>query len=499
MKVIKRFVSVLLVLCVFACITPVSGALKGDVDGDGKLMLNDARIVLKIVAGQEVNSKAQIRLADMDGDGEITLNDVRAILKLCADLDPEDYLGKISQITPRKKQTSSTKTRFCEVTEYCGETLPATYTADKSSPLLTALPEGTYDYVTSGPVKDAESGKEFYYLKSERRVYAHEVTVFTGYEMPYNNIELKNLVKYDDTSTSVYLALDWRVPFVASVKPQEYVTGYDSRPYNIKDGEFTGSYMDITFYYTSAAVGNISFPESDVIKNCVWMKNANNKTATLRIYLKNAGCFYGYTAYYNANNYLVISFKEPVTTLKGRVIEIDPGHGGNQPGAGSGTGVYEKDITYKIALQLKSYLEKAGATVVFSRDNSSSVPEIEERRLNTIEKNPDMLISIHLDATNSRGVSGSTVYYYKSYSGPLAEAISESLPVAVKSGTGHSMPNRGAHFYPFCVTRVENCPAVLVECGYITNAGDFKMQNSANGQKYIAKGIYDGIIKYFGI
>ena len=141
-------------------------------------------------------------------------------------------------------------------------------------------------------------------------------------------------------------------------------------------------------------------------------------------------------------------------------------------------------------------MQNAGATVIFSRDNSSSVPEIEERRINTIKNNPDLLISIHLDASSAKSVSGASVYYYEPYSGPLAYAISTALPNAVKNGTGHSMPNKGAHFYPFCVTRVENCPSVLVECGFITNSGDFKVQNSANGQTYIAKGIYDGIIKY---
>ena len=106
-----------------------------------------------------------------------------------------------------------------------------------------------------------------------------------------------------------------------------------------------------------------------------------------RVYFKNSGCFFGYTTYYDSNNYLVISVKEKMNTLSGKVIELDPGHGGNDPGAGSGTGVYERDITYNIATYLKSYLESAGATVVFSRDNSESVPEIVERRLNTIKNN----------------------------------------------------------------------------------------------------------------
>lgn len=474
----------------------VSAGVKGDMNGDGKLLLSDVRMILKIAADQKSATEAQLKTADMNGDGAITLEDAQSALKLCADLKPEKYLFKYSQITPYKKHSSSVKSKFCRVTEYCAETLPDTYSSDKSCPLLSTLPLGTYDYVTSGPVTDKESGKKFYYLKSGRRVYAEEVTVFDGYTMPNNSITLTNAVKYDDNSTSIHLKLNWRVPFNVSLKPQEYKNGYDSRPYNIKDGKFTASYMDITFYYTANVSGALTFPESDVVKNCVWFKNKDSNTATLRVYFRNAGSFYGYTAYYNENNYLVLSFKEPMKLLRGKVIEIDPGHGGNQPGAGSGTGVYERDITYKIALQLKSYLQSAGAKVVFSRDNSSSVPEIEERRINTIKSNPDMLISIHLDASEARSVSGSSVYYYKAYSGPLANAIAESLPKAVKNGTGHSMPNRGFHFYPFCVTRVENCPSVLVECGFITNSGDFKVQNSANGQKYIAKGIYDGIIKY---
>lgn len=496
MKITKRIIAALLILSMFLCI-PVFAADKGDVNGDGKITLTDVRLIMKFAAGQKTPTASQSKSADMNGDGEITLADAQAAIRLCADVNPEKYMQKVSQITPYKKHSSSTKSKFCVVKEYCAECLPTSYSSDKSSPLLSALPKGTYDYVTKGPIKDSESGKSFYYLKSGRRVYADEVTVFNGYNMPSNKIELMDSVNYGSGSTAVYLKLNWRVPFNVTVKPQEYVKGYDSRPYNLKDGNFTASYMDITFFYTTVATGSVKFSESDVVKSTLWYKNTDNNTYVLRIYFKNTGKFYGYTAYYNDNNYLVISIKEGGSSLKGKVIEIDPGHGGNQPGAGSGTGVYERDITYKIALRLKTHLEKAGATVVFSRNNAASVPEIEERRLNTIKKNPDLLISIHLDASQSKSAGGSSVYYYKAYSGPLAQAISQTLPKAVKSGTNHTFKNRGAHFYPFCVTRVENCPAVLVECGFITNSGDFKVQNSANGQEYIAKGIYDGIVRFY--
>ena len=53
-----------------------------------------------------------------------------------------------------------------------------------------------------------------------------------------------------------------------------------------------------------------------------------------------------------------------------------------------------------------------------------------------------------------------------------------------------------AFFYPFMVTRVENCPAVLVECGFISNSQDFAIINTPAGQNSIARGIYNGIVEY---
>lgn len=498
---LKRIIAFILLLCVFFQSFSAFGAEieKGDMNGDGKRTLSDARAILKLASGIKAPSENELLLGDVDGDGEITLFDVKAALAKSLDIDKLFPLSPVTQKTPSKQQGSDTKAKFIKVTEYCAETFPETPFNDKSSPLYSAIPKGTYDYIKSGPATDGASGKEYYILKSGRRVYTKEVKAFTGYQMPYNKITLAPISKTTETETELYLALDWRVPFNVEIKPQEYISGYDGRPYNISGGEFTGSRMDIIFSYTKAASGTLSFPESEAIKSCKWILNEENKTATLRIYFRNAGEFGGYTAYYNDKNYLVISVKEPVKSLEGRVIELDPGHGGNDPGAGSGTGAYEKDITYKIAAQLKAYLEKAGATVVISRDNSSSVPEIAERRISTIKNNPDMMISIHLDANDDSSANGSSVFYYKSYSGELASSVAENLPKTLKSKMGYEMKNRGAHFYPFMVTRVENCPAILVECGFITNSNDFKIQNSASGQKYIAYGIYKGILQYYGL
>ncbi len=469
----------------------------GDVNLDSKVSVSDALAVLRHIAGIETLSVFVIEKADFDGDGEITFSDARNILKISVDLPPEQKeLQKYEQLSPKENQGLG-KAAYMTVKEYCAETFPSSPVNDKSSPLYSPLPKGTFDIVKGEKLKCEDSGKEYYLLNSGRRVYAQEVKLFNGYKMPLNNIELMDKTETTADSSKLYLKLDWRVPFNVTIKPQEYEKGYNSRPYNIKDDVFTGEYMDIVFYYTASPLGEAEFPDSNMIKKVKWYHNEEKNTSTLRIYFKESGQFKGYKAYYDEKNYLVISVKENSSELDGRLIMIDPGHGGNQPGAGSGTGVYERDVTYKISGELKVLLENAGATVIYSRDNSDSVPEIEERRIDAMKKNPDMFISIHCDSSSSSSSNGSSVYYYKNYSGELSYSIAKELPKAVKSSYGYDMQNKGSHFYPFCVTRIENCPAVLVECGFISNSSDFKVINSSKGRKTIAKGIYNGIVKYY--
>lgn len=500
MKIFKRIIATLIILSVMASFFQASAAdVAGDMNGDGKLKLSDVRAIMRIASDITTANAGTLQKADVNSDGEVTLLDAYEVMCKAVDVDIQNTLKGITQITPDTKHGSSTKSKFCMVTEYSAETLPASPINDTSNPLYSTLPKGTYDYVASGPVKDSSSGKSYYVLKSGRRVYTDDVKVFTGYAMPSNKAQLRYPTQTDTDSTDFYIALNWRVPFNVTVKPQSYETGYDSRKFNNAGGKFTATYMDITFYYTTVADGALTFPNSGTVKSCKWIINDENKTATLRVYFRETGGFYGYEAYYNSDNLLVISVKEPVKSLKGRVIELDPGHGGADPGALSSSGAYESTYTYKIASYLKTYLENKGATVVMSRDTSSSADDINERRMNAIKLNPDLYVAIHLDSSQSSSANGASVYYYKNYSGPLAEAISDNLIASYKTNANYSMKDKGVHFYPFCVTRVENCPAVLIESGFISNSSDFGLLKTANGQKAAAKGIYNGILEYFNL
>lgn len=500
-KAVLRFLCLIVMLSISIQIFPLSVfatvEINGDVSGDGILKLEDARMVLNSLASIEALPEDKLSVADFDDNGEITFEDARLILNMAIDLPPEYLeLPAFEQITPKKQTTSSKKAKFCVVETYNAETLHDTPVDNYSNPLYTPLLEGTYDYIADGPIKHEASDNVFYVLKSGRRVYAENVKVFTGYQMPDNAVEIYDKVETTVTDTKIYLKLNWRVPFNVTVKPQAYEKGYNGRVYNIKDGDFTGTYMDIVFYHTPLSYGSVTFPESDVIKSMKWINDTKNKTTTLRIYFKNEGEFFGYNAYYDDNNYLVFSIKEASKKLNEKVIILDPGHGGDDPGAGS-SGVYEHTVTHKIALELKALLEKQGATIILTRDTYKEGPDLVDRRKLTYDMNPDLFISIHCDASNSSSANGSSVYYYKNYSGELAYAISKKLPSTVKSLTSYAMVNKGAHFYPFHVTRVENCPSVLVECGFITNANDFKIINSDKGRKALARGIYNGIVEFY--
>lgn len=503
MKTVKRLLSIVLCVCLLNVFpnllsVTVNGANEayllssemGDVNGDGEILTEDALLALRYAVGLIDLTYLQTTRADMNSDGTVDTGDVINILKLCADLSV-DFLPALTQKTPYTKHNSSTKVQYCEaVTDYT-ETFATNVSGDRSNPLYTSLPKGTFDMVT-------KTDDEFVYLASGRKTYKEEVKVFTGYQMPDNRVVHQDLIDYTDNTTDLYFALDWRVPFNVTIAPQSYETGYSGREFNLVNDSFTGTYIDIKFFNTTATDGvNRTYPESDVIERSEWIVNASSKTATLRIYLKEKGSFYGYQAYYNEKNYLVISVKEKPQSLRGMVIELDPGHGGDDPGACSG-GLRECDIAYDIAQELEKLLEAQGATVVYSYDEKiTPVPEIVDRRLSAmVDINPDMYIAIHLNSSTSSGATGSSVYYYKNYSSELSKCISVALPQAVKSGAGYSLSNDGSHFYPFRVIRIENCPSVLVECGYISNSSERNMMNSSSGKKSIAKGIYNGVVNY---
>ena len=195
-----------------------------------------------------------------------------------------------------------------------------------------------------------------------------------------------------------------------------------------------------------------------------------------------------------------------ITALKGKKIVIDPGHGGNDAGAIGPTGVMEKNVTLKVALELKRLLESEGAQVIMTRETDRTVSskgaqasDIEElgARVDVANRiKSDIFISIHADSFTRPEARGTTGYYYgKSTSGrgqKLADSIRRNL--VEQLGT----PSRGTQPCNFFVVKHTDMPATLIELGFISNKDEEKLLDSKEGVRKAAQGILDGIEDYFG-
>ncbi|EED2404063.1 SH3 domain-containing protein [Listeria monocytogenes] len=184
--------------------------------------------------------------------------------------------------------------------------------------------------------------------------------------------------------------------------------------------------------------------------------------------------------------------RSKTTKLSEATIVIDPGHGGNDPGAKGANGTIEKEMTLKTAKQLKRKLESRGAKVILTR-NSDKYVSLKGRTNIASENHADVFISIHFDSLEdtSKNVSGQTTYYYDNSDKSLAESINTTL--------GKDLPtsNRGARVGDYYVVRENSQPAVLLELGYLSSAKDENNINSASYRSQIADSVTDGLANYF--
>ncbi|RJP36642.1 MAG: N-acetylmuramoyl-L-alanine amidase [Phycisphaerales bacterium] len=176
-----------------------------------------------------------------------------------------------------------------------------------------------------------------------------------------------------------------------------------------------------------------------------------------------------------------------------RVVVIDAGHGGNDPGTLGGVAptAPEKDITLAISAQVATLLESQGVRVVLSRDSDVFV-ELDDRAALARRHQAGLFVSIHADAAENADASGATLYIR-----PDGDAASRRAADAIVSTFRlASIKCRGTARAEFRVLVGHKRPAVLVECGYLTNADDARNLNDPHYQRTIAAAIAEGIIVF---
>lgn len=191
-----------------------------------------------------------------------------------------------------------------------------------------------------------------------------------------------------------------------------------------------------------------------------------------------------------------------VLPLLGKIIYIDAGHGGKDPGALS-NGLEEADINLLISYKLQEVLEKQGAIVYMTRygdydlaANNVSLRKRSDlsRRVNIInESAADMYISIHLNADTSSTWNGAQVFYddVNQENEKIAKILQEQLKKDLN--TDREYKKLGSQ-YMYQRIKIKG---VLAEVGFITNKNESYLLNNEEYQYKIANSLKDGIIKYF--
>jgi len=207
----------------------------------------------------------------------------------------------------------------------------------------------------------------------------------------------------------------------------------------------------------------------------------------------------------------VISVFNAWLPLSGKVIVIDPGHGGVDGGANFNN-ILEKDINLDVSLKLKQMLEKESANVIMTRTKDIALDHLNKKneyrhkrdlisRVDIINNaRPDIFLSIHVNAERSSPKTAGPMvfYFYDSVnSRQLAQYLQKKIEEAYIEG-GHTVPSRKpyANTSLFILKNTEP-PGVIVELGFITNSRDRQLLTTQDFQNRISKAIVLAIKEYF--
>ena len=213
-------------------------------------------------------------------------------------------------------------------------------------------------------------------------------------------------------------------------------------------------------------------------------------------------------------------------------VVIDPGHGGEDPGAIGKKGLKEKDVVLAVATELRTLLAAKGLEVIMTRESDISVP-LENRPVIANQQKADLFIAIHANANRNRKKKGVMSFYLNFSPDPQVVEIAatenatsskrigemqdtlkkivqnskilESRDLAYKihgnlvkwlSQHYTAVESLGVRGGPFWVLIGGEMPSVLVEISHLSNAQEEERLKSPSYQKQVARGIYEGILEY---
>src|SRR6267143_6636902 len=169
-------------------------------------------------------------------------------------------------------------------------------------------------------------------------------------------------------------------------------------------------------------------------------------------------------------------------------VVVDAGHGGKDAGAYRKFGGAEKIATLDVAKRLSRRLRESDLKIVMTRSTDVFIP-LEQRVAIENEQKNSIFVSIHFNDSRRRGIRGFETYYHSANSSDLAYRIQSKLMTIPHSA------NRGVHTANFRVLRLARYPAVLVECGFLSNRLEGGEARDSDYREALADRIAEAIVE----
>ncbi|MEI7421068.1 MAG: N-acetylmuramoyl-L-alanine amidase [Prolixibacteraceae bacterium] len=379
---------------------------------------------------------------------------------------------------------------FCATFTFCQTDSLALH---KTEIPISGKTQGILPYLKYGPGADRLGGAKMTYLDTAIMVmvvdslkndYIVRLSKNHHAFIPKENVRLFPGVKRND----YFLTSSWTV---SGDERQDYVSIHlDGRlPYNsiqmIEPSRIvvdiygaTGNTNWITQLQSAKEIKNVSYEqtEDDVFRVTIFLKHQQH---------------WGHSISYK-NKTLVIAIKRQPRQLSLRHLKIavDAGHGGSNTGAtGVTSNLNEKEFNLKIAKELEKYLKRRGAEVFLTRNADEELSMTD--RINSLKaENPDLLISIHHNASGNAGVKGVSTYYRHIGFKPLTVHVLDNM---LKLGLA-DFGNIGS--FNFSLNGPTEYPNCLVEVAFMSNKEDEKRIMDPKFQRDVAKKIRNGITEW---
>lgn len=254
------------------------------------------------------------------------------------------------------------------------------------------------------------------------------------------------------------------------------------------------------YFYDTISASKIKVPKNDIIKSVELSMDSSKKRATYTFTLKENAVVTGYDIVFK-DGYMYFGLKQaPVLaekgSLKGATIVIDAGHGDTDNGTVGAMGTFgpvEKDINLAISKVVKNYLEELGAKVIMIRSNDTFVT-LYDRVDQIKEALPDLSVSIHGNSMGQTSDYSASSGFLTFYSYNLFTDAQKIINRSINNTLGFTQ--REARYQNLALTRIVNCPSILLETSFLSNPSDYEFLIKEKNQRLFGEAIGKAIKEY---